>query len=340
MERATRVLLLVALQPELGRLAGTRVRSCASWDLITHERLAEICEALDPGDMPDRKRECRIQCGGLANTYRGIGPYRGIDVQATQNSSEMQPVRPQITHTGLRRAFSSQRWCGYENTPNPSDEDILACYLYNLELASALQPALHVLEVTLRNAIYDHSTTIVRTSGLKFDRIECWLDTVPSLLTVKHAADVDRAKADLVRQKRVLTPGRLVASLGFGFWTGLFDSQYEHGRSSGPRIWPELAKRAFPNLEKETRNRAHLARHFYELRVLRNRIAHHEPIWKLDVLATYDQICETIGWMNASAMYLVRYTCRESLDVLCAAGPELFATDAELLIGHSTEAAS
>jgi hypothetical protein len=270
---------------------------------------------------------------GLAYTYRGIGPYRGIDLKNTHFGVKMQSGRPQVTSGGLRRALSETRWCAYKRAAGHSDVQVLACYLWSMELSAALQPTLHLLEVTLRNALFDHSCAILQKRPLQYDTVDCWLDAVPSLLTPKHNTEVMKAKADLKKQKRDLTSGRLVAALGFGFWTGLFDSQYEHGRPTGPRIWPELAQRAFPNLEKSARHRAHLARHFYELRILRNRIAHYEPTWKLDALSVHERFCEAIGWMNASAMYLVKYKYRHSLDVLCAAGPDLFADDASLLLG-------
>lgn len=247
----------------------------------------------------------------------------------------MQLLKPQVTASGLKRALSETRWCAFRAEDSHDDSQVLSCYLWNVALAAAFQPALHVLEVTLRNSLFDHSAAIVDTSKLKLRTSDCWIDAEPSLLTPRHAADIARAKDDLRRQKREITKGRIVAALGFGFWTGLFDSQYEHGRSSGPRLWPTLAVRAFPFLDKSRRHRAFLARWFYDLRVFRNRIAHHEPIWKLDAPALYENICDSIGWMNTSAMHLVRFNTRDHIDVLCAAGPDLFANDAHLLVGQS-----
>lgn len=43
-----------------------------------------------------------------------------------------------------------------------------------------------------------------------------------------------------------------------------------------------------------------------ELRHLRNRIFHHEPVWKRNLAADRDNIFEVIGWVSPEALRVLR----------------------------------
>ena len=112
--------------------------------------------------------------------------------------------------------------------------------------------------------------------------------------------------------------------MNFGFWTALFDAQYEHGRADGPRLWPHLAKAAFAHAPKRTRNRAALSRVFHDLRHFRNRLAHHEPIDRWQPLRTFQNVCDVIGWMNPSVASLLTIATGGRMEVLDRAGPAMY----------------
>jgi len=47
------------------------------------------------------------------------------------------------------------------------------------------------------------------------------------------------------------------------------------------------------------RTRLTLSRRFTEIRILRNRVFHHEPIWNKDKLGQqYEDLVEALGWLN------------------------------------------
>jgi hypothetical protein len=110
-------------------------------------------------------------------------------------------------------------------------------YTWNIEVSSAFWGAVHVLEVSLRNAENQQLTR-------RYNRLDWW----------RHP-DV-------------------VAALPFGFWSGLLapggSAQYE------TKYWQTFLHKAFPQFLGP---RSQLYRDVDSLRLFRNRIAHHEPVF-------------------------------------------------------------
>ena len=64
-------------------------------------------------------------------------------------------------------------------------------------------------------------------------------------------------------------------------------------------LWRPALRRAFPHRSPLTRKQAH--RPLNDLRRLRNRIAHHEPIFARGLLADHQRILDVTGWISPSA---------------------------------------
>ena len=198
----------------------------------------------------------------------------------------------------LRSALSAERLGAYALPTDTDEVDSVARYLWNLALCSALQPALHTLEVTVRNHVFGISRRIVDETALSFDKVPCWLDARPSLLVDRERQNVEQAKATLSIRGNPMTEGRLVSVLGFGFWVSLCKRPYEQGRTGGPRLWPELARRGFPHLPKAKRTRSQVFHSLDRLRDLRNRVSHHEAVWDRKLNRSHQEILETVAWIN------------------------------------------
>lgn len=85
--------------------------------------------------------------------------------------------------------------------------------------------------------------------------------------------------------------------MNFGFWTSLLDKRYEQV--------PALLKSAFPHMPRRLRTRINLSKRFNEVRKLRNRIFHHEPIWYWPLPDKHQRIIEAIRWIEpAMADYI------------------------------------
>lgn len=167
----------------------------------------------------------------------------------------------------LKIIFSQERLNGYlsHSKCNNSKNEALIAYSWNIELSQALYSALQILEIALRNSLHNAITQGFQT--------EHWFEM--SFLHDREKKRVDQAKDSLRKEKKQIESGRIVAELSFGFWTSLFDVRYEHGQV----LWPKLLKPTFPFLPKGQRTRHYLSRELNRIRLLRNRIFHHEPIW-------------------------------------------------------------
>ncbi len=170
-------------------------------------------------------------------------------------------------------------------TPNPLD-----LYRWDILLSGSLYPLLHVIEVGLRNAIYEAVADRYRDKD--------WLMDSPFLDPIEQKEIQKQAHA--LRQIGKLDPGHLIAELSFGFWCSLLDRRYEHQQL----FWPTLLRAVFPGLKSR---KIHLIRkRFNRIRRLRNRIYHYEPIWHWkDLPQQHQDIVEAIKWIEPELLALV-----------------------------------
>jgi hypothetical protein len=136
------------------------------------------------------------------------------------------------------------------------------------------------LEISLRNSIHH---VMQQDTGQAH-----WYDNFP-LIQPKEQESIEEAKKNLKRWKKQVTPARVIAELTFGFWVRLSASSYEK------TLWVKHLYKAFPEMKPPDRGTA-----FHRLdmiRTLRNRIAHHEPIFTRSVHQDYLQIVEAIRWI-------------------------------------------
>ena len=83
---------------------------------------------------------------------------------------------------------------------------------------------------------------------------------------------------------KALPSGKVIAELTFGFWLQLTDSKLEH------KLWVPCLHKAFA--PRKAPKRAIFNQQLEKLRQLRNRVAHHEPIFHLDLLDAHHRIFE------------------------------------------------
>lgn len=193
----------------------------------------------------------------------------------------------------LSMALSAERLAAYQQRLGPTgDLDLFAHYAWNMALSEALYPSLQVLEVALRNSIHG---AVSRHTG-RFD----WYDDARLVQFPKDRDMVSQTKAILAAKRKPPDPGRIVAELSFGFWTALLDRRYEQV------LWPTLLKACFPAMPRALRTRANLSKRFQRVRVLRNRIFHHEPVWYWqDLPQQHADILEAVAWIEPAARDLV-----------------------------------
>jgi hypothetical protein len=167
-----------------------------------------------------------------------------------------------------------------------NDIDVLTRYLWNAALCESLYPALHCLEIGLRNRL---SESLAHSYG----RTD-WYEDPGVVLDFGSRQKVSAVKLLLKEEGKEITPSQVIAELSFGFWTTLISARYHK------TIWerPGLLRAAFPLMPKPIRKRGILARRFGEARKLRNRVFHYRPIWHRGVQREHQNIVEALSWLD------------------------------------------
>jgi hypothetical protein len=189
--------------------------------------------------------------------------------------------------------MEAYRHRGEKRYSQVQDLEVCADYLWNIVLCESLYPALHMLEIVLRNTLHNTISSIFGTQ---------WFD---HLIVGEAYKRIDKAKARLQEHQKKPDPGRIVAELSLGFWVSLFDSRYEKPKS----LWPMLFRnqRFFAYLPTRQRKRQNLSPVLNKILELRNRVFHHEPIyyWR-DIAAHHQKILEIINCINPSALEVLK----------------------------------
>nr|WP_310616481.1 Abi family protein [Pantoea cypripedii] len=183
--------------------------------------------------------------------------------------------------------LSDKRFKPYLINAGFKKEFAFALYLYNARMAKSFLYPLHVLEVTLRNRIH----SVFRT---QFSDNWCHDKYFRSILSSesRNVLDmgIDRANTHDVED--------VVSTLSFDFWSNLFRPEYDRD------IWQNLMVKLLPSqniTRKEFQKRVKLLNNF------RNRIAHHEPIHKLDLSELHKVILETLQWISPEMSVWVKH---------------------------------
>lgn len=89
-----------------------------------------------------------------------------------------------------------------------------------------------------------------------------------------NAARAIRTAKDHARPSK--SQGAIVSELTFGFWRYIVHGRYEES------FWIPVLDQAFTEIPSKApgNRRQHLEEYLKDLNRLRNRLAHHEPIWK------------------------------------------------------------
>lgn len=160
----------------------------------------------------------------------------------------------------------------------------LRLYEWNLAVSASFFEDLSHLEVALRNTIHHQLMLLMR-------REDWWRSPT---IVLGHGATNMLASAQIQAAVRVGgRPGDVVAALSFGFWVSLLSS----GGSAAyeTQFWRPALHRAFPDYSGP---RPPLHRKIENMRLLRNRIAHHEPIHYRHLAADHARLLTIVGWIS------------------------------------------
>lgn len=220
---------------------------------------------------------------------------RGADVNPFSYTEE--------TLEDIEGALSPERLHPYLDAAGGDRQSALRLYLWNTAVSAAFYGPLQGLEVVLRNAI--HRQLVERYGAAWYTNLDTDLDR-------GALGRIRQAMADLTRDGPSEDIPLILATLSFGFWVSLLGSggRLESGRKANYEmtLWRPALRQVFAHCAKLTRRQAHGP--LNELRILRNRIAHHEPIFARNLPAYHAQILEVMGWISPGVRTWVAHHSR------------------------------
>jgi hypothetical protein len=194
------------------------------------------------------------------------------------------------------QTLSAERFATYLSAAGHDQERASKLYVWNAHVGEAFHTPIQAVEVALRNRI---NAALIAKFGNNW-----WQDPVfLKVIDRERHLDLETVKKRIQKRGLSLVTGQIVAGLSFGFWVGMLQPQYN------PRIWGSQLRPCFPHLP-QTESRHSLFKVAGSIAFLRNRISHHEPIFKRDLLADFGELMTMMKWICPATHDFVRPHCR------------------------------
>ena len=196
----------------------------------------------------------------------------------------------------LKLSISSDRLATYLTATGFDEERALRLYLWNATIGEAFHLPIQAVEVGLRNCI---------NAALCAEYGAIWWQNSIFLSSLDHERQTDI----LMAQRRIGNRGhapstsQIVATLSFGFWVGMLQPRFN------PTIWTKHIGEVFIYLP-DNRYRADLASSAKRTADLRNRIWHHEPIFRENISDEFRSVMELLGWICPEKAAWIKPHCR------------------------------
>lgn len=233
------------------------------------------------------------------------------------------------------QALSQPRLSSYRRFFAAKDDaEVLGLYQWNDDLSALLFRTISWVEVVLRNQFHRALSLRYGVQGTPGSR-DWYLHVSLDARSLSKIEDLTRVKHRRHRPRLRLVPGPddVISGLTFGFWPHLLD--LETDLESSPVNWGPILVDVLPGHRQrqaaywtKLKHRDALFARLDLCNELRNRIAHHEPIWKLGALLhesrprhgtpvfssapppctpaeslvrlrlIYDRVVELLGWLS------------------------------------------
>ena len=197
----------------------------------------------------------------------------------------------QVIIDAVTIVISSPRISTYENATGgkkPDSLEALDLYAWNADVSGALLIPLHICEVAIRNAVAE---AIEQVYGNQ------WAWSSGFERSLPNPTRGFNPKKDLINARlNQRTIGKVIPELKFAFWQSIFTSRHDQ------RFWNPYLASLFPNMDTilsiEDRRKL-IYSELEQIRRLRNRIAHHEPIFTRNLADDYQKILSLVGYRCA-----------------------------------------
>lgn len=198
----------------------------------------------------------------------------------------------------MKNSLSQARFARYLASAGGDDASAIELYEWNTLMAQSLYVYLQCWEITFRNKV---------DSFLRWKYGQAWPYDHKRALRSMTNDEKRRLKETIQRQSQqrkqtVVSTDAIVADLSAGFWVALLSSAYKI-----PYSWQNNLRRVFPNDPKLDRDTAHSIS--VKILKLRNRIAHHEPIYELPLSHTYAELQRIVSAMCVDTDQFAQSNC-------------------------------
>lgn len=184
---------------------------------------------------------------------------------------------------------STGRFTTYLRYAGGADLRAWAAYAWNVRVSAELLQVFCHAEIALRNAV---DGALSAAFGASWPYANAFVYT----FGVSDQQEFLTARGKLERRLGVapMTTGDFVAGQTLAFWNSLLVTRYR------ARVWNTQFRHAFPGaVNGETYKTVRDAAE--ALRLLRNRIAHHEPLLTVNVGAAYANALQVVRWVSPEA---------------------------------------
>ena len=185
-----------------------------------------------------------------------------------------------------------------------SNTDALLLYQLNARLSGLMLEVAGGFEIVLRNAV-------AKSIRGHFQREDWYSDSrSKDRLDRRRKGDIKNACDELTQAGKDQNSDRIIAELTFHFWVALHEGKHRH------RFWVPFLREIWPKGQDLKK----LHKDLSKIRNLRNRIAHHEPIFASRWTASAKPVLKRLEQLSPEH--------RAWLD--CRVGPELEAVIASI----------
>lgn len=216
--------------------------------------------------------------------------------------------------------LSEPRMATYERACGGDQERALTLYEANANISGRAFTSLHYFEVILRNAIDIQLRTWNQD---RCGEAQWTRHAAPLLLNVLGLDRLNTARNDArkaVGRRRESSHDDIVAQFSLGTWRFLLPSQRHQGKQ---QLWDDAIERAFPNRHGVRPDQ--IAQSVSIVYDFRNRVAHHEPVFALDLRGkrrAMRDVLQSIGG-PARKWFVEHDPLAPGLDAFYADWPEL-----------------
>lgn len=237
-------------------------------------------------------------------------------------------VNPNIDQWGgaeiskFEAAVSTDRFARYVEDCEDNRIAAFRRYGWNTTISAAFYGPLQVLEVTLRNSFHNALKNVYGVDWYEDGKIELNDYERKKINSCKRRLNCRNARLAEIQKKsndpsqiviRPVEPPDIVAGLNFGFWVSLLGPKNKSSDQSQNNKYEEILwKPALQNAFRYATNleRGDAVKLFGRLKWLRNRIAHHEPIYHYKLERDYRNILKALSWLSPEMHTWVKASSR------------------------------